>query len=254
MRTALSFLAFLLAAWSMGQAQTITITMKSMDDGGQQLFYFESGSSRYLTPPSVGGKKPSLAVKAGDTLVFVNGTGVYCKPFSYSKGNRFDFGRAGIAPGESRSYTVKGSAGQPVILNIRDEMHNRIVPMDIAVLPSKSSSLVGKTASKASKGMVKGLKSGPFTGLWETSYGKLKLTQAGNAVGGSSDYYSTKVQGTIKGDGKMYFTWSDSNKKHGGGVFELGSGGDSFNGTWWYILSDGKTKGLGGGWSGKRIK
>lgn len=92
-----------------------------------------------------------------------------------------------------------------------------------------------------------------FTGTWETDFGKMTLTQSGAKVSGSYDYYGGKIDGEIRADGKLYFEWSQTNNKHGKGVFELATGGGSFSGWWDYTLSNGQPANNGGGWKGKRI-
>ena len=94
-----------------------------------------------------------------------------------------------------------------------------------------------------------------FTGTWDTSFGKMTMTQSGKSVSGTYDYYSGKIEGNIKDDGQLYFTWTQKNPdKNGTGFFKLASDGMSFSGSWDYTLSTGKPANNGGGWSGKRMK
>lgn len=94
-----------------------------------------------------------------------------------------------------------------------------------------------------------------FTGTWDTSFGKMTLTQSGTSVSGSYDYYGGKLQGTLEGN-ILKCTWSQSHDgvaRKGKCSFELASDGNSFSGGWNYILSDG-SDGNGGGWGGKRVE
>jgi hypothetical protein len=94
-----------------------------------------------------------------------------------------------------------------------------------------------------------------FTGTWDSSFGKMTLTQSGKNVSGTYDYYSGEVKGEIRADGNLYFTWTQKNPdKKGTGFFTLSSDGKSFSGSWDYTLSDGKPANNGGGWSGRRIQ
>ena len=90
-----------------------------------------------------------------------------------------------------------------------------------------------------------------FTGTWNTSFGKMTLSQSGKKVTGDYDYHGGTVEGEIRGDGKLYLTWTQKDPdKKGKGVFTLNR--NSFSGTWDYTLRDGSSSG-GGGWSGTRI-
>jgi hypothetical protein len=93
-----------------------------------------------------------------------------------------------------------------------------------------------------------------YNGTWNTSYGTMTLTQAGRSVSGSSDYYDTKLEGTIDAEGVLQCNWvttyTDGRVKKGKCRFELF--GDSFTGGYSDTMSDG-TQGGGGGWGGTRI-
>lgn len=94
-----------------------------------------------------------------------------------------------------------------------------------------------------------------YTGDWDSSFGKMHLTQNGTHVSGKYDYYSGTVDGDIKADGQLYFKWTQSNPdKHGTGFFKLASDGNSFSGGWDYTNASGAALNNGGGWSGRRIK
>lgn len=185
---------------------------------------------------AAGRRKPAAAVKPGDTLVFLNdGTLVY-KPFSLSPGNRFAFGKAGIKPGESKSYVVKNDSAKPIFLAILDDIHNNTGIMLV---------VLGKPGGAEAT-------EGAFSGDWNSTVGMLTMTQAGTHVKGR---FTGPPAGTLEGDvdsnGVLRFKWTQGST-HGIGKFEVD--GDSFKGTWNYILSDGKSIGRGGQWKGNRIK
>lgn len=94
-----------------------------------------------------------------------------------------------------------------------------------------------------------------FTGTWDTSFGKMTLTQSGKKVSGTYDYYSGTIDGEIREDGNLYFKWTQKNPdKQGTGFFKLSSDASAFSGSWDYTNASGASLGNGGGWSGKRIK
>jgi hypothetical protein len=249
---AISIFLLLVVASAAAFGDTITIKIRSMKDGDSTLFYFFAEGSGRVIPENMnhGDRAATAAVKGGDTLVLVNETSVFCKPFSSSLGNRFSSPQKGVPPGGTLTYVVKNTGQGPIKLTLFDEIHNRTSPITIAVLPGKSGNPLLAKSGLGSKLRLKGLHSGAWTGTWQTTYGTVTLIQAGNIVTGSSDYYSTKIDGKIGADGKLNFKWSDSNKKHGEGTFELNH--DTFSGTWFYILSDGKSHGSGGMWGGRR--
>lgn len=228
-----------------------TVVVKITASGG--VYSYSAGASQHAVPANIlkeyqstNRKPPSLALKPGDTLVIQNASSTYCKPFSLAPGNKFESGKKGIAPGGSISVTVKNTGRKPLIMTIRDDIHSRTVPLVVVVLSSKDE----KEESKAT-----------FTGTWDTSYGKMTLTQSGNQVNGSYDYKGgSTIEGAIDAtSGMLHFKWQEPTidgvpGRHGIGKFKLSSDGNSFIGDWNYILSDGKSIGNGGGWSGKRVK
>lgn len=87
-----------------------------------------------------------------------------------------------------------------------------------------------------------------FNGTWDTNFGKLTLRQNSNEVEGE---YSGNSTGTIKGrvtEGRLEYSWKQTNGDWGSGVFRLFDGGRSIAGTWGKESSaDG-----GGKWTGTR--
>ena len=94
---------------------------------------------------------------------------------------------------------------------------------------------------------------GTFAGQWDTSFGALTLTLAGNRATGTYVSEDGKIRGTVSADGKtLTGSWSEAPSYQppqdaGRFIFKLSADGNSFTGTWGY--GDG---GQGSGWSGTR--
>ncbi|TAH36371.1 MAG: hypothetical protein EYC70_11250 [Planctomycetota bacterium] len=89
---------------------------------------------------------------------------------------------------------------------------------------------------------------GPYEGLWDTSYGRMRLRQSGDAVTGSYAYAGgSQVAGTVAGE-RLTFTYSEPAAR-GEGWFELRDGGQHFEGQW-------RAEGQPGwsSWSGRRVQ
>jgi hypothetical protein len=87
-----------------------------------------------------------------------------------------------------------------------------------------------------------------ISGTWDTNWGPVHLTEAGNSVTGS---YEGEYPGTLQGKrsgNTVTFTWSGSNGESGKGVFTFSPDGKSFQGTW----GGGDSATNGGAWSGTR--
>lgn len=86
-----------------------------------------------------------------------------------------------------------------------------------------------------------------FAGTWVTNLGPLTIQQDGVKVVG---IFSGKLTGTIEGkvvDGRLEYTWKQTNGQWGSGVFRLTDGGQWIKGTW----GAGNSK-QGAQWTGKR--
>lgn len=63
-----------------------------------------------------------------------------------------------------------------------------------------------------------------FSGSWDTTYGRMVLTQNGTEVTG---YYSyggiSTIEGTVEPSGRLVFTYTEADA-HGEGWFELADG------------------------------
>ena len=88
-----------------------------------------------------------------------------------------------------------------------------------------------------------------FTGTWETTYGRMTLTQEKDKATGFYVYGGVRssIKGTIK-DNRLTFTYREP-QTEGEGWFELSKDGQSFMGQW-------RPKGTKawGKWQGKRVK
>ena len=86
-----------------------------------------------------------------------------------------------------------------------------------------------------------------FDGLWETSYGRMRLAVDGDAVRGTYSYSTgSLVEGKVS-EGRMEFRYTEPSAA-GEGWFELAEDGQSFRGRW---HADGTTRDQA--WTGKRI-
>jgi hypothetical protein len=93
---------------------------------------------------------------------------------------------------------------------------------------------------------------GTWTGVWETTYGDMELTQTDGTVTGTYEVNAGKIEGTVQGN-KLVGTWSESPSyappdEAGDFEFTLSSDGNSFVGRFRYGSS-----GDWGEWTGTRI-
>jgi hypothetical protein len=95
-----------------------------------------------------------------------------------------------------------------------------------------------------------------FTGLWKTTFGRMRLRQTGDAVRGIYEFNGiAQLSGTVK-EGKLHFRYEQSDGERGEGTFELAGGGEAsaFAGTW-RASQRGSSGGVGSGeWSGQRLR
>jgi len=86
-----------------------------------------------------------------------------------------------------------------------------------------------------------------YEGLWETSYGRMRLTQDGDAVRGQYSYSSTStIAGDIEGR-RLTFKYSEG-EVGGEGWYELAEDGESFSGRWRADGTEGWSR-----WRGTRV-
>ena len=70
-----------------------------------------------------------------------------------------------------------------------------------------------------------------FEGLWETSYGRMRLSQTGAKVSGEYSYSAlSTIDGEVEGD-RLTFKYSEG-ETGGEGWYELAEDGESFEGKW----------------------
>ncbi len=88
-----------------------------------------------------------------------------------------------------------------------------------------------------------------FTGVWNTNWGPMKMTQKGSQVMGHyTGQFKGIIDGTVSGN-RLDFTWSQPNGEHGRGYFIISGDGNSFDGAWGMNDSDSD----GGCWTGARV-
>jgi hypothetical protein len=87
-----------------------------------------------------------------------------------------------------------------------------------------------------------------FEGLWETSFGRMRLSQGGAAVSGSYAYASgSKIEGKVEG-ARLTFLYTEPGAR-GEGWFELSEDGRAFAGKWRAEGQDGWQS-----WTGERVE
>ncbi len=87
-----------------------------------------------------------------------------------------------------------------------------------------------------------------FTGLWETSFGRMRLVQSGNKVVGTYSFNGgSGIEGTVEGN-KLTLQYKEP-AGVGTATFELSSDGSRFAGKW--KLKDSSS---GGEWTGERVE
>jgi hypothetical protein len=95
-----------------------------------------------------------------------------------------------------------------------------------------------------------------FTGLWKTTYGRMRLRQSGDAVRGIYEFNFNGIAhlaGTVK-DGKLQFHYEQSDGEAGEGTFDLSPDGSGFSGSWRISKHGNNGDAPGGEWSGQRLR
>jgi hypothetical protein len=91
-------------------------------------------------------------------------------------------------------------------------------------------------------------KANSFSGLWETSFGRMRLTQKDSKVFGIYSFNGgSTVEGTVSG-GKLTLQYKEPSAQ-GQATFELAPDGNRFSGTW--RKQDSMS---GGNWTGERVQ
>ena len=93
---------------------------------------------------------------------------------------------------------------------------------------------------------------GNFTGVWDTTWGEMRLTQSGNSVTGTYEYSNGTIRGKVEGL-TLKGTWAQDEgtaaESTGGIEFNLSPSGNSWSGTWDCYSADGS-----GEWTGTRVE
>lgn len=88
-----------------------------------------------------------------------------------------------------------------------------------------------------------------FAGTWSTNWGLLVLKAVEGTVSGKyTGQFAGSVEGKVEDDGKLHYTWKQTNGEWGSGVFSLSDDGQKLKGTWGGMES----KDNGGEWNGER--
>lgn len=92
-----------------------------------------------------------------------------------------------------------------------------------------------------------------FTGLWDTSYGRMRLQQTGtNAQGIYNHGGSGRIQGHVS-RGEFQFQYDQANGEKGTGAFRLTPDAAAFEGTWAATTKASAKDAPGGSWAGRRV-
>lgn len=91
---------------------------------------------------------------------------------------------------------------------------------------------------------------GNFGGIWDTTYGRMKLEQRGNLVHGTYESNSGLIEGKVS-NGVLTLTWQEQANGTGGTAnFTIAEDGMSFSGPWYNDRSPDSQAGI---WTGRRI-
>jgi len=91
---------------------------------------------------------------------------------------------------------------------------------------------------------------GTFAGVWNTTFGEMRLQQDGARVIGTYTSGGGEIQGVVSGN-TLTFRWYERERGSGGpGVFTLSDDGESFTGQWAYDGSESESTST---WTGTRI-
>jgi len=190
--------------------------------------------------------QPQMAARSGDTIVLHNRDKVYWRPLSKTPENQFTTPTKGLAPGESKTITVKNTSDRPILLKLHDDIHAS-ARLIIVVLPAGAED-PGQSS---------------FAGTWKTTWGTaiIKLSGDGKTATGTYTYTLSrggkaqgKINGTVVGN-KLTGNWSeafDDKKAAGTMTLTLSEDGASFAGPWKKL--SGKAAEDAGEWKGTRQK
>ena len=94
------------------------------------------------------------------------------------------------------------------------------------------------------------LKHNYFGGVWQTTYGEMRLQQQGNRVIGTYSTGGGRIEGIVVGN-DLRFRWlEERNGTSGAGTFQMAPDGMSFSGPW---FNDTHQEAPAGTWTGQRL-
>lgn len=95
------------------------------------------------------------------------------------------------------------------------------------------------------------MKEGFFGGVWDTTYGQMRLVQKGAKVTGTYETNSGVIEGVVRGN-TLYVTWFEQGNGTGGSAaYEMSDDGSSFSGPWYNNSNPDAQAGV---WTGRRLR
>lgn len=88
-----------------------------------------------------------------------------------------------------------------------------------------------------------------FAGVWDTTYGEMRLTQRGTKVTGTYTSGDGMVEGEVVGDELRVRWWERGNQSGGYATYKISDDGNSFSGPWNYDTDPERQAGT---WYGRR--
>jgi hypothetical protein len=111
------------------QGRTLEIDIKDKE-------YFPPARTLKI-PPGFKENGARLAVRAGDTIKICNKDQLFFKPFSTSKGNKFQV--PSLRPDSCMSYVVQNPSGNAISFRLFDEIHTAVgMRLSLVVLPANA--------------------------------------------------------------------------------------------------------------------
>jgi hypothetical protein len=94
------------------------------------------------------------------------------------------------------------------------------------------------TATPTPAATATAMPSGTWTGVWDTNWGPMELTQSDGSVTGTYEFDQGQIQGTVEGN-KLVGTWAEAPTdggfaREGEFEFTMSPDGNSFTGRWRY--------------------
>jgi hypothetical protein len=95
------------------------------------------------------------------------------------------------------------------------------------------------------------LKGAFFGGTWDTTYGRMRLTQNGNRITGTYETNSGVIEGVVDGNVMRLSWYEQSNGSSGSAVYTLSDDAMSFSGPWYNSTDWERSAGV---WAGTRVR